>query len=146
MKPEDLFIGAWVAARKWPEKPFKVTEITGTFIGPFFFKEIIPIPITSEILEKNGFKCCDNITKDEFMPFVLDGMGRIIPYEVIIKWRDSYDNGAFDAFNHVSWGESWTLHCNCGVRTFDIEGTKTIYVHELQAAMRLCGIKKEIIL
>ena len=67
MKATDLRIGDWVRGRKWRELPFKLTRINsggkfyhgitaeGSKVGPFFIEELEPIPLTPEILEKNGW-------------------------------------------------------------------------------------------
>lgn len=87
-----------------------------------------PIPLTLEILEKNGYSYNENREAWEQIPN--DGFGIC---------KDIDDNcfyfcvGIFDAFNRYS---DITYH--------DI--TKIEYVHELQHALKLCGIEKEIIL
>lgn len=65
---KDLMVGDWVTGKKWRENPFKLTRINdngkyyygitsdGTQVGPFLLEEIEPIPLTPEILEKNGFE------------------------------------------------------------------------------------------
>ena len=66
MKVTELMIGDWVTGKKWRELPFQITRINdgGKFIygktgnstvGPVFFDELEPIPLTREILEMNGF-------------------------------------------------------------------------------------------
>ena len=67
MKVTELMIGDWVTGKKWRELPFQTTRINdgGKFIygkttadltvGPVFFDELEPIPLTREILEMNGF-------------------------------------------------------------------------------------------
>lgn len=82
--------------------------------------EIEPIPLTSEILEKNGFKKEGSwfIIEDDY-------------YDISIKeitdsiWRVKYCNTEFSAFDCV-------LHI--------------AFVHELQHALKLCGIDKEIVI
>ena len=60
-------------------------------------------------------------------------------YEVVICWKDSYDNGALDAFNHVQWDEGWKLDI-ISEGNYNKGWCKTIYLHELQHALRLCGL------
>lgn len=90
----------------------------GTFVTEVFCEDIEPIPLTAEILEKNGF----------------------------IKHRDIMYRFAvhIDEFN----GFMFTLG-----RDFDgvfcLQSNRFVrfaYVHELQHALRLCRVDKEIVL
>ena len=104
---------------------FDLVEINDEFVG---------IPITPEILKKNGWKL---ISKTQY------------------KLEYSWSTGAIEEYAdiHIYVGKDhsnvwrWdfpilNIHLYCG----DIELTKFRYVHELQHALRLCGIEKEIIL
>lgn len=82
--------------------------------------EIEPIPLTSEILEKIGFETQPNI-------------GYII---------DDWDG---TQIIYDSWNHNLRIIKNYKV-CLDIETFDNIAVHELQHALRLCGIEKEIIL
>lgn len=76
-----------------------------------------PIPLTPEILEKNGFE-------RDFE----DGS---------LIWVDERD------VTEVVWGGTiLTIHGENG----HLELDTCMYVHELQHALRLCGIEKEIVL
>lgn len=66
MNKAELMIGDWVIGKKWKDKPFQITRINdgGNFVfgktedftvGPVFFDELEPIPLTPEILERNEF-------------------------------------------------------------------------------------------
>ena len=92
--------------------------------------EIEPIPLTPEILEKNGFtggkyeNYCGNV-----FYLSVDGFreaGLTMSYKDNILWceriKQNYPN---------SIGDKYAIH--------HLE-----YVHQLQHALRLCGIKKEI--
>ena len=123
MKPEELFKGAWVTARKWPENIFKVTEIgdkfvygitaTGSVVGPFLFEEIRPILPTPKILEKIGFKDCQY-------------WHELICGDAIIQMQLSH------------------IRMRNGERKF--ESDLICSIHELQVALRLCGIEKKVVL
>ncbi len=96
---------------------------------------IEPIPITPEILEKNGFKKRENDIYHIGPRYVLTG--GVEDYLVIVMPEDPPVHGVKFLTE---------IHTNCigksGVNTLhncDIE-----YVHQLQHALRLCGIKKEI--
>ena len=76
---------------------------------------IKPIPLTAEILEKNGFTC------DAYGMNDSDELVVSVEYGVFQRNTD-------DGFKMLS------------------DGKAIKYVHELQHALRLCGVEKEIIL
>lgn len=131
MKETDLMIGDWVTGKKWRENPFKLNRINdnGKYyygvtasdaqVGPFFIEEIEPIPLTPEILEKNCFE--------------EDGEG---------VYGD--DNSFFIPIYQNGCGIGmWETHIEPTEGIGDFSG-KLKYVHELQHALKLCGIEKEI--
>jgi hypothetical protein len=167
MKAEDLMIGDWVKvlpiSHKVKAHYDKVESIRKEYTGQLYVEggyhnrehigkdwfdwsvgidNIAPIPLTPEILEKNGFERDD--TDTVYNSFIIDKIGTNENYEIIIKWCDSYDNGAADAFNRVSWEEQWSLHAMRNCKSIDIEPTGCIYVHELQHILKLLDIDKEI--
>ena len=113
------------------DKAAKVAEIYEKGIvtmggGVWTEDEIQPVPLTPEMLEKNGFS--------------LDDSGDWYQREVSMKERNFWLNIAFR---------------DDGVSIYDLDvftGTKFSicmhlnYVHELQHALKLCGIDKEITL
>ncbi len=126
MKSIDLMIGDWVyVAHRGSASHFgKVsallpsgaveTEIEGA-VG--LSSSVDPIPLTPEILEKNGF--VKTIHQDLYKnTYLLD---RFFIHE---------------HHNKVKFPYCW----------IDLGDTDIKYVHELQHALRLCGIKKEIVL
>lgn len=88
--------------------------------------EIEPIPLTPEILEKNGFVKSMQVSDTD-------------PYDV-----DEEGNMHF-SYNEVFWGWWQPNNIFCipanGLGWLNIK-----YVHQLQHLLRLCGIEKEIIL
>ena len=125
MEANELMIGDWVIGSSG--EPFKIGIIDPDFL---YWNEVQPIPITSEIFEKNGF-----------IKQGLDGWEYIHPDDSTfsyigyrILWRTDYDNHLFIK-KYKGSGTSATLQ---------ISGIN--YVHQLQHALRLCGIEKEIIL
>lgn len=84
--------------------------------------QVKPIPLTPEILEKNGF------VKQAYDGWLIneDNSRRLIEY------RTDY----FDGF----------LIINYTKKPFSKISIKLKHVHELQHALRLCGINKEIVL
>lgn len=142
---KSLMIGDLVS---YNGTPIKVENIHGDCINyspdiPYvqeeFFIDIAdvkPIPLTAEILEKNGFK---KYEEDYHNEYVCEKCDETSYYEVVICWKDSYDNGALDAFNHVQWDEGWKLDI-VSEGSYNKGWCKTIYLHELQHALRLCGL------
>lgn len=128
MKATDLMIGDWVRIN-YRNKVAQVTEIVEKAIGttaisPLSEGEFEPIPLTPEILEKNGFDISDpEVAQYHFtenrarMHFSLRRM-----YDIKTKKPKGY---SFWAFNVLAIVE---------------------YVHTLQHALKLCGIDKEITL
>jgi hypothetical protein len=82
--------------------------------GRYYDDEIEPIPLTDEILEKNGFK------KNNFNQYVLgkSDLGEEIYYEI--------------GFIQLRYPNSYYSILSCG------------YVHEFQHILRIFGIKKAI--
>ena len=102
-----------------------------------------PIPITSEILRKIGFEEKEDDQDLTFELFTFEKCDADEYYEILIRWKDSYDNGAYDGFNAVSWEESWELYATNG--SINIEIVRgTIYLHELQHIFRMLNINKKI--
>ena len=125
-------IGDWVVGGS--EEPFKIGIIDPDFLH---WDEVLPIPLTPDILEKNGFvyKEDDRILTGGFYQFV--GEGKREGYFILIKF---YDGTIGDAkvLVKIHTESSYRIGVN-GIHSCDIE-----YVHELQHALRLCGIEKEI--
>ena len=151
MKVTELMLDDWVTGKKWREKPFQITRINdnGRFIygktaensivGPFLPEELEPIPVTPDRLKAIGFKEYEEDYHNEYVCEKKDGTGY---YEVVISWRDSYDNGALDAFNHVQWDEGWRVNIEGGEGSYNKGWCKTIYFHEVQHALHACGLSK----
>lgn len=138
MKVEDLMIGDWVRLEDenlpLEEQYFKieylaisagvswVNQRTNAPIGlgdgesliPVFADEIYPIPLTSELLEKNGFYRREIPTRDEIGHY----------------YHRTTDPCSI--FVRMSFGDG---------RDF---GNEIRYVHDLQHLLKLCGIDKEI--
>ena len=143
MKANELMIGDWVMCENkyyqyyapelnihndisddlWMKK-----DSMGYYTG---FNDIEPIPLTPKILEKNG-------------------------------WKKEFDKKPYMTFYHLEDEKYWLMWC-ISEHTLDIQRqNKTLldqynlcaervviacnYIHELQHALRLCGIDKEIVL
>lgn len=116
MESKDLMIGDWILDGY---ESAQITSLTCDGIVETTFREfsnielIAPIPLTSEILKKNGFVYSD------------------IPFEQ--SWQQ---------FGLSIWGTMGNYHITCGMNiSMDVSN-----VHELQHALRLCGIEKEIMI
>lgn len=134
MKANDLMIRSWVMLG---EKKKLRCYGANTHTNDVFLEngvvtnvsELTPIPLTTEILEKNGF------VKD-----------KSVGYCERYIWADS--TRLPHAVVELSFGDDGATMLNCWTKLNDGENNIHIcdpnYVHELQQALRLCGIKKEI--
>ena len=129
MKATELMIGDWVCCTFWSEpKNYQVDELKHCAdnelkvvvrdIGFLIFPEkyIEPIHLTPEILEKNGLEWRGNCG---MFKEDTDYYLELLKEDDIIWWS-------------VNWAEYTLIPIH--------------YVHQLQHALRLCGIDKEIIL
>ena len=128
MTKYDLTLGDWV--RIGNGEPTRVTELAHDYVrvaGMFSdqaYGHVEPIPITKEILEKNGFKI------DMYSTLQLgDG-----------KWLEYYHH---ESRLRMWWKgiDEWENHAEVTYLVFQCH---VWYVHELQHALRLCKIDKEI--
>ena len=145
MKAKDLMIGDWVAVHRPGDRheQVRVKSVIGngtiearTSDGLVAIGELAVelIPLTAEILEKNGFEELMNESEVSAARF-----GR--KPEPTGVWQ--YGFGQFDSVAYVFEQSFLRIKFMEGY-TADIANIK--YVHELQHALRLCGIEKEIIL
>lgn len=159
MKAEELMVDDWVLAEGKPVQVTNISVLGGDVIrviNPFMsydiayasniialsngakdINKIEPIPITEEILKKNGFKN-DVIAQKAIIAEGASNFSVILVSEdnrITLNNIDEYIN----SFN------KWHVH-------IDTEDMRTMctseitYVHELQHLLKLCKIKKEIIL
>lgn len=113
MKASDLMIGDWIM---YGDKPVQVLQLTVDKV----YRGFSPIPLTPEILEKNGWS-------EDFLD---NNLGHHFPEDELLKLELYVEDGQV----------LWTINCyECVIMPLD-------FVHELQHALKLCGIDKEIIL
>ena len=117
----DLSISDWVEI---DGRPKLISSVLETPMGGMvrcqkqsitaFVEHIFPIPLTPEILEKNGFSHNGN------------------------KWYTP------ELFTLERWSKGWSIviACTCGDYVCEVCTIK--YVHQLQHALRLAGVDKEI--
>lgn len=130
MKATEVMLNDLVMCNK---KVCKVCSIEGVMVLVSFKDgekltiedNIEPIPLTAEILEKNGFE------KQGFDGWLLEF-------------------GTYAESGHILWrtdyGEPHLLIESYSSKHGDFRSFGICYVHELQHALKLCGIEKEIIL
>lgn len=132
MKANELMVGDWVRVKENHDVAFQMEDVSGSdmfwrrtsdgeYMIPFSYYEIEPIPITPEILEKNFGSAINGcyFEGDEF-------------YELMI---------------HVVNDGTWIIkHDNIEFSNIPRQPFMVSYVHELQHALRLCGIEKEIVI
>lgn len=125
MKAESLMIGDWVKVTHLNKigKVYRIDAANGDgngwaalIDGDFHESNLEPIPLTEEFLVKNGF----------------------------IKSEEDENDGCFDGLDYTF------IPCKDGGYNCCFDKKRTIsghfdYVHELQQAFRLTGIKKSII-
>ena len=114
-------IGGWVM-NTYNQKPEQVREIRECMVmldynDLYDYDEIEPIPLTPEILEKNGF-----VLKEE----------EVGAYGVNIAPYYTRNDVPFEVFCD---GEPFAIWFK--------DPVNIAFVHQLQHALRLCGIKKE---
>ena len=133
MKSEELMIGDWVMYNPnvfiedeyEPTKECFPTKInSGEDIDLAIEGCYIPIPLTPEILEKNGFS-------GEMYAFCKINDEQWLEYYYHEHRLRKWWRGIDERNNHAEVNEI-TFQCNC------------YYVHELQHALRLCGTSKTI--
>ena len=132
MEAKDLMIGDWVQIC-YRDRKVKVTAIYDELIdtssvSPLMKDEYEPIPLTDEILKKNGFE--KEIGAKEVV-FTCDDDDK--NYRLVIHPKETNYCGIY-TYIHIDAG------------CISIEELPLEYVHELQHALRLCGIEKEIVL
>lgn len=131
MKATDLMIGDYVEITG--KGACRVKHINWPSQHEEMDAKLHPIPLTPEILEKNGFKK-ENGGK-------IMGFNIADSYELVYQGRTNFDK--FWIYIQ-DFGESKKWHIKINGH-FDISGFIND-VHELQHALKLCGIDKEIVL
>lgn len=133
-------IGNWVKIKGDYGKPLKITTIDDTYNSINYFdgdaegeltlqlNEIEPIPLTNEILEKNGF-IKQNFDGWEYI-HPNDNTFSYIDYRIL--WRTDYDNHLF-------------IKKYKGSNIFaTLQISRINFVHQLQQALMFCEIENEI--
>ena len=145
MKAKDLMIGDWVQGNPCGQccdrnnnTYYKIATLdivdhcwgysSCGAIVELKYDDISSIPLTPEILEKNGF-----LANKHIYPYPY--------YEYEVKEIKVRVGFAFPQGNRTSYKEPWVcIDTECVY----IEHLPCIFVHQLQQVLRLCGIEKEI--
>lgn len=146
MKKEELMIGDWVTVSG---KPMQVASIRttrvwfkdeGGYIFYHLYEEVNPIQLTKEILVNNGFERIDTTIGNYALSINVEKAYDENDYNSTREFlrigtylNGDYFDGYFEIENRTKEG-----YASCKRRCK--------YVHELQHAIRLCGINKEIII
>ena len=151
MEAKDLMIGDWVRISDDDTDEYFDAQIKGVdFLDnvyapipgeekpcPFSIDCVEPIPLTPEILEKNGFDI--NGIPEDMVP-VEDRDWSDDTY-VWSKPETPYESMQVSVYMDDPYNffiEIICLYCH-------VDGIHVKFVHELQHALRLCGIDKEIV-
>lgn len=132
MEIKNLTIGDWVLDGLVYAQVTSITcdGVIETTHNKFSNIELIEsIPLTREILKKNGF------VHKHVYPYQY--------YEYINEEDKLMVGFAFPQGNRTSYKEPWVY---IDSKYVFVEHLPCIYVHQLQHALRLCGINKEITL
>ena len=130
MKANELMIGDWVYCSQEGCEGHQIdliddgNNVVGLDGELLLIEDIKPIPLTDEILEHNGFR----ITS-EHADYYFEENGEKMDFCM----RRMYDQN--DMKKQCGWG-----HMSYNILIL------IDYVHQLQHALRLCGIEKEIII
>ena len=130
MKANELMVGDYLMHNGFP---YRVIQVDGIVRDGWMIENGEedcgePIPITPEILEKNGF-----VANKHVYPY---------PYYEYINKEDKLKVGfAFPQGNRTSYKDPWVYIDS--ERVF-VEHLPCMFVHQLQHALRLCGIEKTI--
>lgn len=130
MKANELMIGDFVRF-KGSDLYHQVHAVQGKSVKldkQYWYKadKLLPIPITKEILEKNGFS-------GEMYAFCKINDEQWLEYYYHEHRLRKWWRGIDERNNHADVTEV-TFECQCH------------YVHELQMAFKLCKVNKEIVL
>lgn len=136
---KDLMIGDWVCIKPLSGYGYTRRKITIKDFANLHKMDYVPIPLTPEILEKNGFKIVHGFGYSESYPIY--GWG----YH---KGLRDYSSVEVTFYDEPIGGVSRLVKMETASKKDDginsIHSCDIEFVHQLQHALRLCGIEKEI--
>ena len=142
MKANELMVGDWVKVTHLNKigKAYRIDRANedgngwvAVFDGDYHESLLEPIPLTPEILEKNGWKLYD---LEDIDWLIYDYSTNC--QNVRISENDTYGYKWWIVVSNIL-GED-----EAGFKDRNHAGIYCNYVHQLQHALRLCGIDKEI--
>ena len=137
MKANELMVGDWVI-HPYYKHPSKIVYFNGSRVRVEYeeveAESLRPIPLTPEILEKNGFE------KSYSSILTADGYKKLPQYKYknTTQVQDICRNLITISYSDLEGGV-YDIQCGIGSHIYDLK-----YVHQLQHALRLCEIEKEI--
>lgn len=120
---DEIMVGDWVYITEHPMRKEAKQVKPEHFLRSLVVFE--PIPLTTEILEKNGFELDDSNDKEYFG----------VDNRVMLRDNPEYMN----TYN------TWDVHID-SIDYSTIGNIELSYVHEFQHFLKLCKINKKIIL
>lgn len=148
MNANELMIGDWVKIGNIIAQITQLKKVNNEqqFFSVYYYHtedkaeegccidEIQPIPLTAEILEKNGFR--KEVDKNNFESYLYynfagDGFIRVI------LWDGGDGDWSIKIGNYDKFDDNEIIYKNDFV---------FLKLHQLQHALRLCGVDKEIVL
>lgn len=131
MDAKNLMLGDWVNTPNGISRVIYIAKYSGIYtdntnIGEKLYSpyEINPIPLTPEILEKNGFAY-----------FSIGGAEQWLIND------DYYDINVYEYSDSI-----WVFRYDCTEMSLPHTQVTMSYVHELQHCLKMVGIDKEIVL
>jgi predicted DNA-binding ArsR family transcriptional regulator len=116
MEITELMIGCLVTGKKWRENPFQITRINDG--GKFVYGKTATSTVG---------------------PFLLDELEPILITPEILEMNGFTENYRYDALSYIqSCGAVTGIHING--KNGEMEEMYFKYVHEVQNALRLCGL------
>ena len=142
MKANELMIGDYISVKP-SGMPIKIAAVHHKKVAYHavinklaWVRESLlePIPLTQEILEKNGFE------KSYSSILTADGYKKLPQYKYknMTQVQDICRNLITISYSDLEGGV-YDIQCGIGSHIYDLK-----YVHQLQHALRLCGINKNI--
>lgn len=134
MKAEELMVGDYVQVSS-TQKAVKIAAVHHKKIGYHVYEYklswvrqglLCPIPLTPEILNKNGFI---PLEEDSYIYKQLNSDKSDVDFSIVVDLLVPY-------LSHIEKHSMPKSRCSGEIR----------YVHDLQQALRQCKIKKEIVL
>ncbi len=133
MRAEELQIGDWVSYIKMSPHKCSWQTLVNMEKNKTLRSLIQPIPITPEILEKSGIHRL-NLAVEVLDRLLFEFESDDVRIKIIVyNYKNGNENWEFQIFNSNPYSNMAT------------QGSFK-YVHELQHALRLCHIDKEILL